>query len=413
MKWWFKQPISNQIFIAIIIGVIAGLIFGPKIAVVKPIGDIFVSLILMMVILLIVPALITGMYGIRDTAKIGRVGIKIVVFFITTTIFAGAMAIVLANVLGPGRGLSMSPPEGFVYTKPAQTIVDVLINIVPRNAVQAFATGNLLSILFVVVFFGMAMIILSKTTKMDTLAHFFEEWSKVSLLMLSHIIKLAPYGAAALIAYSIGVYGAKVIGPLGFFVVVVYLGEILILIEYTILMLLFKIAPAKFYKIVRDPAMIAFTTCSSMASLGVNVQATEKMGVPRGIATFGVTLGNVIHMDGTALYQAIAVIFISQVYGLPLTIYQQIMVVVMATLVTISLVGVPGAGTATLGILLMAVGLPVEGIGLVLAVDRICDMPRTMNNVIGDALVTLIAAKTEGMVPSNTDKIQTKESNAV
>jgi Na+/H+-dicarboxylate symporter len=130
-----------------------------------------------------------------------------------------------------------------------------------------------------------------------------------------------------------------------------------------------------------------------MATLGVNVKATEKMGVPEGVATFGITLGNVVNMDGTALYQALAVVFVSQAYNIPLDLTSQIMVVFMATVVTISLVGVPGAGTASLGLLLIAVGLPVEAIGLILAVDRICDMPRTMNNVIGDSMSVVVASK--------------------
>jgi Na+/H+-dicarboxylate symporter len=148
-----------------------------------------------------------------------------------------------------------------------------------------------------------------------------------------------------------------------------------------------------------------------MATLPVNIEATEKMGVPNGVATFGITLGNVINMDGTALYQALAVLFISQVYALPLSMADQVMVVFMASVVTISMVGVPGAGTATLGLLLMAVGLPVEGIGLILAVDRICDMPRTMNNVIGDSMVTVLSARTENLLSPDSILLKKKAVN--
>jgi DAACS family dicarboxylate/amino acid:cation (Na+ or H+) symporter len=270
-------------------------------------------------------------------------------------------------------------------------MLDVFKGIVPRNPFQALAELNLLAVLFVVLFAGFGLITIRE--KVPVLKDFFSQWSMLSMKLLGWIMELAPYGAGALIAYSVGFHGPKVLGPLALFVVVVYFGEFLILVEYTIIMLLSGVRPFKFYKGISEPSLIAFTTCSSMATLATNVRATERMGVPEGVAAFGITLGNVINMDGTALYQALAVIFVSQVYGIPLDLASQVMVVFMAAVVTISLVGVPGAGTATLGILLLAVGLPVEAIGLILAVDRICDMPRTMNNNIGDAMVTTISAK--------------------
>lgn len=396
MKRWTQMSLPNRILIFIVIGVVAGLIMGPDAQKLKPIGDIFVRLVMMMVILLVTPALISGMAELEDPKKIGRVGIKITVIFILTTVIAGIMALLLGNILGPGRGLEMALPEGFKYTKPTQTMMDVLTGVVPRNPVAAFAEGNLLSILFVVLFMGFALSAIGE--KGRVMRNFFAEWTQLSMKMLAWIMELAPFGAGALIAYSVGVHGPKVLGPLGFFVLVVYIGEVLILVEYTLIMLVTGLNPVKFFRTMIKPMMVSFTTCSSMATLPVNVEATERMGVPNGVATFGITLGNVINMDGTALYQALAVLFVSQVYALPLSLADQVMVVFMASVVTISMVGVPGAGTATLGLLLMAVGLPVEGIGLVLAVDRICDMPRTMNNVIGDSMVTIVSAKTEKLL---------------
>jgi len=396
MKRWSQMSLPNRILIFIVLGVVAGLFLGPNAGKLKPIGDIFVRLVQMMVILLVTPALISGMAELEDPKKIGRVGVKIAVIFILTTVIAGIMALVLGNVLGPGRGFEMALPEGFQYTKPTQTMMDVLVGVVPKNPIAAFAEGNLLSILFVVLFLGFALSAIGE--KGRVMRNFFAEWTKVSMKMLAWIMELAPFGAGALIAYSVGVHGPQVLGPLAFFVLVVYIGEALILVEYTGIMLLAGMNPVQFFKRMITPMMVSFTTCSSMATLAVNVEAAEDMGVPNGVATFGITLGNVINMDGTALYQALAVLFVSQVYGLALPLTSQIMVVFMASVVTISMVGVPGAGTATLGLLLMAVGLPVEAIGLVLAVDRICDMPRTMNNVIGDNMVTSLCAKTEGLL---------------
>ncbi|MGI6132275.1 MAG: dicarboxylate/amino acid:cation symporter [Bacillota bacterium] len=392
--WWFKQSLPNRIFICIILGIVLGMVFGPKVEAIKPIGDIFVRLVSMMVILLVTPALISGMGVMQDPKKIGRVGIKIVVLFVLTTIVAGVFAIFLGNVFRPGSGIEMAPPEGYVYNKPTQTLKDVLMNIVPKNPVEAFAKGDLLSILFVVLFFGIVLAGLGE--KGATMQRFFAEWTDVSMKMLQAIMELAPYAAGALIAFSVGVHGPRILGPLGKFVGLVWLGELLIIIEYVFMLLANGISPRKFVRHISGPAMISFSTCSSMATLGSNVEATKRMGVPDAIATFGITLGNVINMDGTALYQVLAVLFVSQIYGVNLPLSSQIMAVILATVVTISLVGVPGAGTASLGLILLSLGLPVEGVGLVLAVDRLCDMPRTMLNCIGDSMCSIIAAKSEG-----------------
>jgi len=394
-KSWTKISLPNRILIFMVIGIILGLILGPQAEKIKFIGDIFVNLIKMMVLFLIIPALITGMNKMDDPKKIGGVGVMMTLIFVLTTIFAGAMALIMMNVIGAGYGLEMAP-SGYERAVPDQTIIDVLKNIVPSNAFAAMAQGKLLSILFVVIFTGAGLVAIKG--KGNVLKDFFSQWAELSFKLLGWIMELAPYGAGALIAWSVGVHGPKVLGPLALFVVIVYAGEILILIEYTVIMLLTKMRPIKFFKAIYEPALVAFTTCSSMATLAANVRATKNMGVDEGAATFGITLGNVINMDGTCLYQTLAVIFISQAYGVPLSLTLQLTVVIMASLVTISLVGIPGAGTATLVVILTVVGLPVEAIGLILAVDRICDMPRTMNNNIGDAMVTFISAKRFKMV---------------
>ncbi|MQY76130.1 MAG: cation:dicarboxylase symporter family transporter [Spirochaeta sp.] len=339
---WFKLSLPNRILIFIVIGIILGLILGPAAGTyLKPIGDIFVSLIKMMVLLLVIPALISGMAAMEDPKKIGGVGVTMTVIFVATTVVAGILALLLGNIIGPGRGLSMALPEGFKYTEPTQTMLDVFKGIVPSNPFAAITQGKLLSVLFIVIFTGAALIALKD--KGSVLKSFFSQWADMSMKMLSWIMELAPYGAGALIAYSVGVHGPRILGPLALFVAVVYIGEILILIEYTIIMVIAKLRPFKFFKGIAEPAMVAFTTCSSMANPGVNVRATEKMGVPNGVATFGITLGNVINMDGTCLYQALAVIFVSQAYGLPLTLETQKLVVFIGSVFTISMVTVLSA----------------------------------------------------------------------
>jgi len=400
-KWWSGMSLPNRILIFIAIGVVLGLIMGPATVHIRFIGDIFVNLIMMMVFLLVIPALISGMAKMENPRQIGNVGVTIMIVFVATTIFAGILALILANTLAPGKGLGLALPEGFKYTNPTQTILDVIKGVVPRNAFGALSAGDLLAVLFVVLFLGAGVIAMGEKAK--TMKGIFDEWTELSMKLLDWTMELAPFGAGALMAYSVGYHGPKVLGPLAFFVGVLYLGEFLILVEYSIILLASGIRPLRFFKGVTEPALVSFTTCSSMATLGVNVKATVRMGVPEGVATFGITLGNVINMDGTALYQAMAVIFVSQAYNIPLDLTSQMMVVFLATVVTISLVGVPGAGTATLGILLMGVGLPVEAIGLILAVDRICDMPRTMNNVIGDVMSVVVCAKWWKLLPPKSE----------
>jgi Na+/H+-dicarboxylate symporter len=391
LRWWTRISLPNRILLFIALGIVLGLVMGPATARIKFIGDIFVNLIMMMVFLLVIPALISGMAKMENPRQIGNVGLTIMIVFLATTVVAGVLALVLGHLTSPGAGLNLPLPKDFKYIKPTQTFLDVLVGIIPRNAFGALSAGNLLAVLFVVLFAGAGVISMGEKAKL--LKSFFAEWTELAMKLLMWTMELAPFGAGALMAWSVGFHGPKVLGPLALFVVVVYIGEILLLVEYAFILLASGIRPFKFFRMVSEPALVSFTTCSSMATLGVNVKATEKMGVPEGVATFGITLGNVVNMDGTALYQALAVLFVSQAYNIPLDLGSQIMVVFMATVVTISLVGVPGAGTASLGLLLIAVGLPVEAIGLILAVDRICDMPRTMNNCIGDSMSVVVSAK--------------------
>ncbi len=394
MQAWKNLSLATKILIMMILGVIAGIAFGAQMTVLKPLGDMFITAVMMMVIILIAPALISGFTSVDNPADLGKTGAKILVIFAIMTLLGGSLGLILANVLQPGAGLSIIPPEGFKPRESNQAFIDVLINIVPRNPVMAFAQGNLLQILFVAVLFACVMAVTAKKT--SVLKRFFDEWTEIAMGMLNLIMKTAPYATFCLIAWAVGVNGPKIIGGLAVFVAGIWVGEFCLVAVNALLIRSFGMSITVFFKNMSEVMLVAFSTCSSMASLGVNLKAVQKLGVPKGIGTFGITLGNVVNMGGTTLYQVFAVIFLAQVYGVNLSITTQIQVLITAAMVTVSLVGVPGSGAITIAMLLPVAGLPVEGLGFILAIDRIVDMPRTMNNVLGDATATIVAAKIDG-----------------
>ncbi len=394
MQAWKNLSMATKILIMVVLGVIAGLVFGEQMAVLKPIGDMFIAAVMMMVILLIAPALISGFTSVENPADLGKTGVKILFIFAVMTIIGGSVGLLLANILQPGSGLDVVMPEGFKAKTTDQTFFDVVVNTVPRNPVMAFAQGNLLQILFVTVLFAVTMAISAK--KNSLLKRFFDEWTEIAMGMLNLIMKTAPYATFCLIAWAAGVNGSKVIGGLAVFVGAVWLGEFFLVCVNALLIKLFGMSTKTFLKNMTEVMVVGFSTCSSMATLGVNLKAVQTLGVPKGIGTFGITLGNVMNMGGTSLYQAVSVLFLAQIYNIDLSIATQIQILLTAAMVSVSIVGVPGAGAITCAILLPMAGIPVEGLGFILAIDRIVDMPRTMNNVLGDATATIIGAKLDG-----------------
>lgn len=396
LKKWKNLGIANQVLICVILGGIIGAIVGPSLIIFEPIGKMFIKAVQMMVIIIVGPAMISGFCSVESPKQIGKTGTKIILLFALQYIIACTIALLLVNIFKPGVGTAAQIPPGFTYTPNRQSFIEMITNIIPKNPVAAFAEGNLLQIVFVVVVF--ASIMSAQAKKYPTLLTFFTEFTDVAMNMLNAIMKFAPYAAGIIMAYSIGVNGPKIIGSLALFVVLIYAGELIIAGTNVLLVGLSGLNMKKYLGIVKKPAILAFTTSSSLAALPANIQAVEEAGVPKGIGIFGTTLGNVVGMSGTVLYQVISVVFIAQAYSLNITLSSQIVIALTAATVCVSLVGVPGAGTATIGILLLSAGLPVEGLGLVMAIDRIADMPRTMNNVFGDTTATIMAAKIDKLL---------------
>jgi len=418
-----KLELHTQIFLGLILGVIVGLIFGEKVVFLKPIGDAFIKLIVMVVVPLVFASLIVGTASLENIKKLGRIGIKTLLYFLVTTIIAIAIGLALANLFKPGSRLPEETKQELLVGQKkdievsdeqleAPSIKDTLINIIPENPIKALAESTMLQIIFFAIFFGITLTLIPRE-KSKPVIDFFTGINDAIIKMVLIIMKIAPLGVFALLAAIVGEFGKQMIVTLAGFVILTIVG---FMIHYfTVyplsLKLLAKYPVGKFFKGIREAQLIAFSSTSSGATLPVNIEcSTKNLGAPMDVASFVLPLGATINMNGTSLYQATAAMFISQVYGIDLTLGQQLTIILTATLGAIGTAGVPSAGTIMLAIVLKAINLPLEGIALVLGVDRIVDMFRTTLNITGDACCTVVVAATEGEL-KDPGKIPEKEKN--
>ncbi len=411
-SWYFNTSLLLRIFIGLVLGAIVGLIAGPAISWINPAGKIFVNLLKMIVMPVVLSSLIVGAASINPSV-LGKVGVKILIFYLLTSAFAVAVGLILGNLLNVGAGLELSTSTeavGKVLTKPK--LGDTLINIIPKNPFEAIARGEVLPIIFFAIVFGIGISHLKTSENQrlkqigTTLFEVFEGTAEVMYLVVRGILEYAPIGVFALIAVVFANQGSRVIGALGVVTATAYLGYILhILLIYGGLLLLGKIAPIRFFSQARTTLVTAFVTRSSSGTLPVTIQASDRMGVDRRISSFTLPLGATINMDGTAIYQGVCVIFIGMAIGMPLSIGQQLTVIITAVLASVGTAGVPGAGAIMLLMVLNSVGLPVEAgtpvaaaYAMILGIDALLDMGRTMVNVSGDLTGTLLVAKSEKAV---------------
>uniref|UniRef100_UPI003AFB8253 Aspartate transporter n=2 Tax=synthetic construct TaxID=32630 RepID=UPI003AFB8253 len=388
------MSLYHKILIGFVLGVIVGLIFGDKAEFIKPLGDIFLRLLKMIVVPLVFSTIVTGIASMGDVKKLGRIGAKTLIYYMITTTLAVTIGLILANIFKPGKGLSLGEIHEVAHPN-APSFTETLLNMIPTNPFEAMAEGNMLQIIVFAIFFGIALALMGE--KAEPVKKFFDSASEVMFKITDIVMKFAPYGVFALMAWTVGKYGLDVLAPLGKLILTVYLGCIIhILIVYTLLLrFLCKINPLRFFKKIKEAMLVAFSTCSSAATLPVTMRVAEELGVPESIASFTLPLGATINMDGTALYQGVAAIFVAQAYGVELTLGQQLTIVLTAVLASIGTAGVPGAGLVMLTMVLTSVGLPLEGIALIAGIDRILDMARTTVNVTGDLVATAIVARTE------------------
>lgn len=404
-KSTLKVPLHWQILIMLLAGGLFGFYFFPLVKYTNWIGDVFLRALNMIIVPLILFSISTGVAGVGSSGSLGRLGLKTLGFYFFTTLAAILTGFFLVITIKPGVGADLGfsvPVEGLDVA--TESFGQTLVKIIPTNIVEALAQGQMLSIIFFAILFGFFMSRISPGPRQQLL-NAFNAMLEVIMKITLFIIKFTPFGVFSITAkviaqqIELGNNVGEVIGRLGLYFITVLTG--LLIHGFITLPLVVKLVgkanPVKHFRNMATPLLTAFSTSSSNATLPLTMEAVEnKNGVSNRIASFTLPLGATVNMNGTALYECVAVMFIAQAYGIDLTLTQQLVVVFTALLAAIGAAGIPMAGLVMMAVVMKAVGLPLEGIGLVLAVDRILDMFRTAINVYGDTCAAVVIAKSEG-----------------
>lgn len=401
-----KKSLTIKVLTGLVLGAIVGLLinlFAPgsfetlNTYVFVPVGQLFLSLINMLVVPLVFFSIVLGTAGLGDPAKLGRIGLKTITYFLVTTTIAIVIGLSLASVIQPGLAGDFDLEGASFESEEAPSVVDTLLNIIPSNPLAALTEGNMLQIIVFAVFVGLAITALKEKTA--GLLKLMEQGNEVMMYLVGIVMKFAPYGTFALIATAVGSQGFSAMKAMGAYMLVI-LAALAIHAAITYggtIAFLAKKNPIWFFKKFAPAMTVAFSTSSSTATLPVSMEVAQKeLGVPKSISSFVQPLGATINMDGTAIMQGVATMFIAQAYGIDLTAIELATVVLTAVLASIGTAGVPGVGLIMLAMVLSSVGLPVAGIGLVIGIDRLLDMTRTAINISGDAACAVYVAETEG-----------------
>ena len=396
---------TKKILLALILGALVGLglnLYAPTLFtyldsyLFYPLGKIFTSSIKMLVVPLVLFSIILGTTGLGDPKKLGRIGLKTIGYFLTTTAIAIIIAMSLAIVISPGTKGTFDTENASYEVAETTSVTDTLLNIIPSNPFQAFADGNMLQIILMSVLVGLALTALGEKTK--GLVSLVEQGNDVMMYLVQLVMRLAPYGTFGLIATAVGSQGVGAMKAMGAYMLVVILALLIHgMVTYGgTIWFLAKKSPIWFLKEIAPAMSVAFSTSSSSATLPVSMDiAQNKLGIKKSISSFIQPLGATINMDGTSIMQGVATIFIAQVYGVQLDFTALLTVVLTAVLASIGTAGVPGVGLIMLAMVLSSVGLPVEGIGLILGIDRLLDMARTAMNIMGDTACALLISEQE------------------
>ncbi|MHC4207995.1 MAG: dicarboxylate/amino acid:cation symporter [Planctomycetota bacterium] len=371
-----KLKVHTQILIAIVLGVVVGILLGEKAAHIKIVGDMFIRLLKAIIIPLILASMVAGIVSLGDVRKLGRIGLRTFIYYTATTTLAVGVGLILVNLMKPGIGVDIGAETAADLSgREIPSVVSIIRDIIPANIYDAMANDKVLSVIFFSLLLGVA--ISSVGEKGKPLVAFFEAFNTVMMKITDWIMRLAPFGVFALMAYTIGSMGLSVIKPL-----IVYMATVVLGLTFhacvtlpVLLKTLGKYSPLKFIRDVFSAVATAFSTASSAATLPITMDCLqENSGISNKVTSFVLPLGATVNMDGTALYEAVTAIFVAQAYGIDLSIGQQLIIMLAATLASIGAAAIPGAGLVTLVIVLKAVNLPLEGIGMILAVERILDM---------------------------------------
>lgn len=393
-----KFPLSLQIFLALGLGIAAGMAFtgNPAFAVsyIKPFGTIFLNLLKFVVVPIVFFSILSGIISMSDVRKVGSIGVKTLVYYMCTTAGAIVLALFLANLF---KGFfTVIDPTGVTF-EPGETtsFMDTLVDIFPSNIIAPFANASMLQVIVAALLFGFG--ILAAGEKGRPAAALVDSLTEVCMKVMGIILRLSPIGVFCLILPVVAENGPQILGNLGLVLLCVYIGYFLhaVIVYSATVKALGGVSPLAFFKGMFPAMAMAFSSASSMGTLPLNLECAERLGARRDIASFVLPLGATINMDGTAIYQGVCAVFIATCYGVDLTLGQMVTIVLTATLASIGTAGVPGSGVVMLTMVLESVNLPVAGIGLVIGVDRIFDMGRTTVNITGDAACALVVSNLE------------------
>ncbi len=393
--------LSVKILISLVLSVVVGLMAGvdglPFIKWwIAPVGTIFINLIKMVIVPIVFTSLVVGMTSLGDLKKLGRIGIKTIFIYLFTTAIAIVIGFIVAGIIHPGIGLEMTAGDA-VKVKEAPSIMQVLVAMVPTNPVASMAKADILPIIIFALFVGVGILQVGGK-KSQLLIDWFDAAAEVSYKIINMVMQFAPIGVFCLLLPVVAENGPKVLLPLLSVIACMALGSVIhaVAVYSSMARIWGNTSPLKFFRGMSEAILIAFTTCSSAATLPINMKnCQEKLGCSRDITSFVLPLGATINMDGTAIYMGVCSLFIANVYGIDLTMAQMGMIILTGTLASIGTAGVPGAGLIMLSMVLLSVGLPMEGLALVAGIDRILDMFRTTVNITGDAAVTCVINETE------------------
>lgn len=399
----FKDlKIYNKIFIGLALGIIAGLVFGEQIQIFQPVGKAFIKLIKMIVIPLVFASLLVGTASMNNIKKLGKIGVRTFAFYILSTALAITIGLIIANTIKPGSSIPADIQTELrqdyeqeagnnisrVHDRPST--IDLLLNIIPENPAQSMADGKMLQIIFFAIISGIAVTYL-REDKREIILTFFEGITDITIHMVHMIMKLAPYGVFALVASVIGEYGTTIILTLLTYFITTLLALAVHVFFFNSVVIKFftDLKVSEFWRGIYPALLVAFSTSSSSATIPVSIEcAEENLKAKPEVASFVLPLGATINMDGTAIFQGVSAVFIATVYGMDLTLVDQLTIIFTATLASIGTAGAPQVGIIMLTLVLQSIGIPLEGIALILGVERFLDMARTAVNVTSDLSCT-------------------------
>lgn len=404
-----KVSQSKKIFIGLLLGIVLGIIMHSLVpdshfkndilidGIFYTVGQLFIRLMQMLVVPLVFFSIADGCRNLGDTETLGKVGVRIVIYYLFTTAFAILIALSLASLIGPGKGMNMSiGSQSFDVEKTDISLSNTILEFIPTNPIEALSKGNMIQIIIFSVLVG--LLIASMEDRLITLGNIVTEMNELMMGMTMWVMKLAPIGVFFLIARTFSNLGYDAILSMLSYMLSVLGGlAVQLVIVYMLLIVVFvRVNPFSFLKKFAPVMTFGFSTASSSATVPINIKTLEDMGIDRKISSFTIPLGATVNMDGTAIMQGVAVVFIANAYGIALSPTDFMTVILTATIASVGTAGIPSVGLVTLSMVLESVGLPVEGIAIIMGIDRILDMARTTVNLAGDAAGTMIVANSVG-----------------